>query len=296
MRERINVEFVSGPEGEHCRAWLYEPEGDGPFPVIVMAHGLGGTKEMRLDAFAERFSGAGHACLVFDYRHFGASEGHPRQLLDVGRQLQDWLSAIAFVRQRKDCRADQVVLWGTSFSGGHVLVAAADDHRLAAVIAQCPFTDGVASALAMDWRSSIKVTAIAVCDLIRSAVGMTPWFVAAAGPPGSAALMTAPDAQPGYLALVPADTSFDNRVAARCALDIIPYRPGRRSAQLACPVLFCICEDDSVAPPGPALRYARRAPGAEVRLYAHKHFDIYVGAAFEQVVADQLAFLRRCLS
>lgn len=295
MRQRTDVEFVSGQDGEHCRAWLYEPGGEGPFPVIVMAHGLGGTREMRLDAFAERFSGAGFACMVFDYRHFGSSEGHPRQWLDIGRQLQDWSSAIAFVRQQENCRADRVVLWGTSFGGGHVLVAAAEDQQVAAVIAQCPFTDGIASALAMDWRSSVKVTAIAVCDLIRAAVGMSPLFVPAAGPPRSAALMTAPDSLPGYLALVPAETGFDNRVAARCALGIIPYRPGRRAAQLACPVLFCVCEGDSVAPARAALRHAKKAPRAEVCLYAHRHFDIYVGAGFEGAVADQLAFLRRCI-
>ncbi|THC46311.1 alpha/beta hydrolase [Massilia sp. Mn16-1_5] len=296
MSQRIDVEFVSGQKGEHCRAWLYEPGEKGPFPIIVMAHGLGGTRKMRLDAFAERFSGAGYACLVFDYRHFGTSEGHPRQLLDIGKQLQDWSSAIGFARKQKNVRADQVVLWGTSFGGGHVLVAAAEDTRVAAVVAQCPFTDGIASALAMDWRSSIKTSAKAVCDVLRSALGLTPLFVPAAGPPRSAAFMTAPDAQPGYLALVPAGSVFDNRVTARSALAIIPYRPGRRAAQLACPVLFCICEDDSVAPAKPALRYARQAPGGEVRLYAQKHFDIYVGAGFEQAVTDQLTFLRRCIS
>src|SRR5689334_9123281 len=100
MSQRLNVEFESGRQGEHCRAWLYEPEGKGPFPVIVMAHGLGGVKEMRLDAFAERFSMAGYACLVFDYRHFGTSDGHPRQLLDISRQLEDWSCAIAFARRQ----------------------------------------------------------------------------------------------------------------------------------------------------------------------------------------------------
>ena len=50
-------------------------------PMPVMAHGLGGVRQMRLDAFAERFSSAGYRCLVFDYRHFGASAGEPRQLL-----------------------------------------------------------------------------------------------------------------------------------------------------------------------------------------------------------------------
>lgn len=57
--------------------------------MIVMAHGLGGTRRMRLTAFAERFVAEGYACLVFDYRYFGDSEGQPRQLLDIKSQLED---------------------------------------------------------------------------------------------------------------------------------------------------------------------------------------------------------------
>ena len=70
---RTDVTFASGTET--CAAWLYEPQtaSSAPDPIIVMAHGLGGVKEMRLDAFAERFSAAGYRCLVFDYRHFGDS-------------------------------------------------------------------------------------------------------------------------------------------------------------------------------------------------------------------------------
>jgi len=51
----------------------------------VLAHGFGGVREARLDAFAERFGDAGLAALVFDYRYFGASTGEPRQLIDIGR-------------------------------------------------------------------------------------------------------------------------------------------------------------------------------------------------------------------
>jgi len=294
MRRRTNVEFPSGQRGERCRGWLYEPEGSGPFPVIVMAHGVGGIKEMRLDAFAERFSDAGYACLVFDYRNFGASEGTPRQLLDIGQQLEDWSNAMAFARQQPNLMRSKVVLWGTSFGGGHVIASAARDQNVAAAIAQCPFTDGIASALAMDLRSSLKVTAMAMVDMLRGLVGMTPLMVATSGPPHSAALMTAPDAQGGYLALVPNGLSFfRNHVAARFALNILRYRPGRRAAKVSCPILFCICETDSVAPAGPTRRYAKKAPRGEVRLYREGHFDIYVGEAFERVVADQLDFLKR---
>jgi cephalosporin-C deacetylase-like acetyl esterase len=72
---RLDITFRSG--GSDCAAWLYLPASRGPFPTIVMGHGLGGIRQMRLDAFAERFQAAGYACLVFDYRHFGARAASP---------------------------------------------------------------------------------------------------------------------------------------------------------------------------------------------------------------------------
>jgi uncharacterized protein len=293
VAERKDIEFNSGSENDRCRGWLYEPRGGGPFPVIVMAHGLGGVKEMRLDAYAERFTDKGYACLVFDYRHFGTSDGSPRQLLNIARQLQDWSSAIAFAHHQHHLRSDQVIVWGTSFAGGHVIFTAARDKRVAAAIAQCPFTDGLASLRTLDWRSAARVTGLALCDVARSIVRMKPLMVATAGPPRSAALMTTPDALYGYLALVPAGTRFLNHVAARIGLKIAQYRPGRKAASIRVPILFCICENDSVAPAGPSKRYARQAPRGEMRLYQAGHFDIYVGQDFERTVADQLEFLQR---
>jgi cephalosporin-C deacetylase-like acetyl esterase len=65
--DRRELFFPSG--AERCHAWLYLPEGateETPVPVLVMGHGLGAIKEMRLSAFAERFQAEGYACLVFD--------------------------------------------------------------------------------------------------------------------------------------------------------------------------------------------------------------------------------------
>ncbi|HEX6519022.1 MAG TPA: alpha/beta fold hydrolase [Streptosporangiaceae bacterium] len=292
MSERLEVHFPSGDA--KCQAWLYLPEGPQPHPVIVMAHGLGGIRQMRLDAYAERFAAAGYACLVFDYRHFGASGGEPRQLLDIKLQLADWAAAIAYARSRADLDPARVVLWGTSFGGGHVIVAAARDGNVAATISQCPFTDGLASVLAMDPRTSVKVTARAVRDLIAAGLGRPPVMVPTAGPPGSAALMTAPDAVPGYLGLVDDEAraaGFDNQVAARVVLNIVRHRPGRKAKKVRCPILFAVCETDSVAPAKATLRHARTAPRGEIRLYPAGHFDIYLGDWFETNVTDQLAFL-----
>ncbi|CCQ15910.1 putative uncharacterized protein [Rhodococcus sp. AW25M09] len=290
--DRIDVTFDS--HGDACAAWLYLPNGTHPAPVIVMGHGLGGTREMRLDAYAERFRAAGYACLVFDYRYFGASGGEPRQLLDIESQLQDWASAIAHARSRSDVDTSRIVLWGSSFGGGHVIVAGARDQRVAAVVAQCPFTDGIASGLASSTLTSMKLSVRALGDLAGSMIGRPPLMVSTAGRPGTTALMTSPDSYDGYLALAPdADESFHNRVAARVALQIVRHRPGRRAKDVRCPILFVVCETDSVAPAEATLRYARTAPLGEIKTYAAGHFEIYLGEAFERVVEDQLEFLTR---
>lgn len=247
---------------------------------------------MRLDAFAERFCAAGYACLLFDYRHFGASDGEPRQLLDIKLQLEDWAAAIACARQLSEVDTARVILWGTSFAGGHVIATAARDGQVSAVISQCPFTDGQASSGQISAGAMLKLALRALRDIIASWLGLAPVEVALAGRPGDVALMTAPDAYDGYLRLYPPGTLAPKRVAARIALQIGRYRPGQQAARVKAPILFCICEPDSVAPARTALAYARQAPRGEIRTYDAGHFDIYVGEDFERVVQDQIAFLR----
>ncbi len=294
MAQREDVEFTSG--GDRIRAWLYRPAGGGPAPLLVMAHGLGAVRTMRLDAYGERFSAAGYACLVFDYRNFGDSEGQPRQLLDIGMQLADWAAAVDYARTLPGIDHSRIGLWGTSFGGGHVIATAARLPGVAAAVVQCPFTDGVASARTLNPLITARVTARAVRDVVAAWRGKPPVMVATAGRPGEVALMNAPDVYSGYLRLVPEGVDLPNEVAARIGLKIITYRPGRLTAKITCQILFCVCETDSVAPAVPTLRYAAKAPHGEVRMYPEGHFAIYVDEAFERVVADQLAFLDKHLN
>jgi dienelactone hydrolase len=291
--QREDVWFNSGRD--RISAWLYRPAGDGDAPLLVMAHGLGAVRTMRLDAYAERFCAAGYACLVFDYRNFGDSEGAPRQLLDISMQLQDWTVAVAYAKTLAGIDHNRIGLWGTSFAGGHVIATAARLPGIAAVVSQCPFTDSIASLGAMNPLISARITALAVRDLVGARLGRPPVMVPTAGKPGEVALMHAPDAYSGYMRLVPEGTTLRNEVAARIGVKLLPYRPGRLAAKITCPILFCVCETDSVAPSGPTRRYAATAPRGEVKLYPEGHFEIYVGEAFERVVADQLEFLDKNL-
>jgi dienelactone hydrolase len=66
-RTTVRIPTASGDELE---AWLYLPEGDGPHPAVVMAHGIGAIKAGGLAPFVERFCREGFAAVVFDYRQW----------------------------------------------------------------------------------------------------------------------------------------------------------------------------------------------------------------------------------
>ena len=290
--DRSDVVFDSW--GLRCAAWLYRPNGaEGSTPCVVMAHGWTGVREQALDAYAERFAEAGLAALVFDYRHFGASEGAPRQLIDVRRQVEDWAAAVSYARTLDGIDPERIALWGSSFSGGHVLTTAARDHRVAAVVSQVPFIDGFKNLRFLGARESLMLVREGVRDAIGALRGRPPRMIASVGPPGSVAVMTSPDAEPGFLRIDPAVSTWRNEAAARVLLAVGSYRPGTKVGQITCPVLYCVGDDDAVTPPGPAIDAAARTRLGELRRYPIGHFEIYVGDWFERAVADQTEFLVR---
>jgi dienelactone hydrolase len=290
---RHDVRFAS--DGDDCAAWLYLPDGVTPPPVVVLGHGLGATRDMRLDAYAERFAQAGIAALAFTYRYFGDSAGTPRQLLSIKRQLADWDAALAHVQTRTDVDGTRVAVWGSSFGGGHAITVASRHPELGAVIAQCPFTDGLASARALGPRGMLKVLPSVARDVVAGVRGRAPVTIPLAAEPGALALMNAEDALGGYLALVSPGGTFVNEVAARVAPTITRYRPGKAARRVSSPMLFCITNHDTVTPAAQTLAYAKTAPRGEIKEYDAGHFDIYLGDAFEAVVADQVEFLTRHL-
>ncbi|MDX6636225.1 MAG: uncharacterized protein QOF06_2428 [Solirubrobacterales bacterium] len=284
--DRTDLRFDAGSAA--CAAWLYRPprQGAEALPIVVMAHGLSGTRRDRLGAFADRFAAAGLLALVFDHRGFGESEGEP-DCFDPALQLEDWQAAIDFARTLPGVDAERVATFGSSIGGGNALAAAAGDRRVAAAISQVPFLDLVRQA----HRSSPRVSARMLLAAARGD------YLPAVGAPQEAAFIIAPGAEAGWRHVVEIgeDSRWRNRVSARWLLGR-PYRPARLASKLHCPWLVCVGESDRVAKPGPAIAAARRAPLGELRTYPGvDHFDIYDGPEHEAVVADQLEFLRRHL-
>jgi uncharacterized protein len=134
------VEFTSG--GETVRGDLLLPDGDGPFPVVVMAGGWCYVKELRQPQYAQDFVRRGFAALIFDYRRMGASDGQPRQHIEPWDQIEDYKNAITFVSSLPEIDASRIGIWGISYSGGHVLIVGATDPRVKSVVSNVPVIDG----------------------------------------------------------------------------------------------------------------------------------------------------------
>jgi acetyl esterase/lipase len=141
------VEFQSDTPGEMIRADLYTPDqGDGPWPVVIMGGGWCYVKELIMPEYAQYFLEAGVAALIFDYRHFGASDGEPRQHIDPWKQIADYRSAVDAVSYLDDFTTDidpeRIAVWGISYSGGHVLAVGALDSRVKCIVSQIPVIEG----------------------------------------------------------------------------------------------------------------------------------------------------------
>jgi uncharacterized protein len=264
-----------------------------------MAHGFGGTMDSGLLPFAEAFAEAGLDVLLFDYRCFGDSSGEPRQFAWPSRHREDYKAAVEFARGLDDVDPDRIVLWGTSWAGGHIVYVAAEDPRIAGLITQTPDLDGVATLRHLGRYAGIgkqfRMTMVGVRDAVRMLRRQEPLMIPTVGRPGELAGMSSEESEPGMRAI--AGPTWRNEVTGRAAFAEWRNRAITRMDKVRCPILVVIADRDSIAPAAAARAAAWRAKGhVEVRDYPCLHFDIYVGEWRERAIGDQLHFLRRHLS
>ncbi|PQD99743.1 alpha/beta hydrolase [Mycobacterium sp. EPG1] len=292
---RTEVGFVSGEDT--CSAWHFAAEGSRR-PVVVMAHGFGGTKDSGLEPFAQRFAAAGFDVLAFDYRGFGASGGAPRQSLSVRRQIDDYHAAVHAAKQLDGVDADRIALWGASFSGGHVLRVAADRPDISAVIALTPLTSGLAvSRAAMASRdpvSSLRWTLTGLKSRVSAARNASPTLMPLVSAVGGGGALALEGAYESYTAL--AGPTWRNEIDSSIGLEVLGVRTTAAAKKLRCPLLVQIADFDRYVPADAVARTAAHGR-AQVHHYPCDHFDVWPGNDwFDKTLTDQVAFLRQALA
>ncbi len=296
---RTDIEFRS-EDGVTLRGWHYLPDHrSGRVPTIVMAHGFSAVKETFLDRFAEAFAAAGLASLVFDNRNFGASDGEPRQEIDPWRQVRDYRDAITFAETLQETDASRIGVWGSSYSGGHVLVVGAIDRRVKCVVSQVPLISGHDLARRLV-RSDFIAGFCRMFEDDRRAryAGKPPALVpvVSENPAGPAALPT-PDSWKFFTETgrtrAPA---WKNEVTLRSVEMFTEYEPGSYISHISpTPLLLVVALGDHLTVADHALAaYERALMPKKLAMLSGGHFDAYE-ADFDRSAAAAVEWFKEHL-
>ena len=125
--------------------------------------------------------------------------------------------------------------------------------------------------------------------------GPHPAVVTASAAAGEFGAIAGEDAIAGLsLITPPKGTDWHNRVAARSLFGIGAHRPVRKAAKIHCPILLIVAETDTIAPIGPALHLADRAPKSQLYRSRGGHYGAYKGGEdHDNVVRVEVEFLHR---
>jgi len=284
---RTDSDFFS--KGTRCAAWLYRPAGLTESPLVIMGHGFAAERSFRLPVYAEAFVRKGLSVLLFDYRNFGDSDGEPRNLVNPFRHVADWRAAIAHARSLSGIT--RLALWGSSFGGGHVIVAAARDPEIAAIVAQVPFVDSLSTVAMTTWRNILHGYAAGFRDLLRMLTLRAPYYIPVVAAPDSFAAMNTPECLDGFMGLIPKNSSWENKCPARIAFTMSLYRPRSFANRVRCPVLVVMAEHDSLIDARAVAKTAARMSRSTLLALPCGHFSVYVGEIFEKALQAEADFL-----
>lgn len=282
---RKDIEFKDG-NGITLRGWHYLPDRrEGRVPTVVMAHGFSATKEIFLDRYAELFAASGIASLVYDHRNFGASGGEPRQEVDPWQQVQGYRDAISFAQTLPQTDPERIGIFGSSYSGGHVLAVGAMDRRVRCVVAQVPLVDGPRNAQRVIPAHQMKATrAMFEADRRARYAGEPPARVPVVAPTGQPCALPTEDSFDFMLKVAgPYAKTWVNEVTLRSVEMFTEYNPGAGIELVSpTPLLLIVELEDHLTVADIALdAFERARPPKKLITLPGGHFDAYV-RHFEQ--------------
>ncbi|MBN2344452.1 MAG: alpha/beta fold hydrolase [Deltaproteobacteria bacterium] len=284
---KSDVQFYS--EGAVIKGHLYRP--DPPTtdtPIVVLAHGFAGVKEMLLPAYAEYFSQHGFAALTFDYRGFGDSEGVPGRLVPA-EQIADIRNAITFATTLENIDAARIALWGTSYGGANAIVAAAQDRRVKTLAVQLTFGDGervimgdkndeekakIRDSIERIWAKSVTTNKMMMLGVNR--------------------LLGDEQSKAFYQRFVEQFDALKIKLPFLTMKETIDHKPERLIGWVNAPVMITAATNDLVNPKEESYHLFEKAnePKALVEIAGATHYEVYEGEFFEQAASKQLEWFQ----
>ncbi|KAG7420068.1 hypothetical protein ACKAV7_003960 [Fusarium commune] len=292
---RQDIEFQAC-DGITLRGWLYpQPETS---PCIIMTPGLGGTRHFLLPNFASAFHNAGYVVLLYDNRNWGDSDGLPRQESNPPLQQADYYDAFNYAANIPYVDKDKIVYWGSSFSGGNVIYAAAIDKRIKAAIVQCPAVSGEVRSLAFKDRIPTLLE-----DRRQITSGLDPPTVPliaadreSSDPAKTNAMFPTKDAYDLLTLQRTCGSRWENYITSQTQLHMLSFEAQSMIHRLSpTPLLFVVPGNDILVRTASQMDAFNKAREPKQLLYLDGcgHFDLYTGEYYKENIKVQIEFLDR---
>jgi cephalosporin-C deacetylase-like acetyl esterase len=268
-------------DGSTLRGSLQTPDApvSNRYPLVIMSQGLGTLHEWAqptVDVLTE----AGIACLTFDYRGFGISDGEPRQEANPWKLVHDLRAAIDFAHTLSQIDSDRIALWGSCYGGGVTMVAAAVDRRVKAVVTQVPLVSG--------YGAMRSLTTPEVLDAICSSLDSDRVSVISGEP---RIRLTQTTLDPSVPALAYDQETYDwmtgeaaaatphwvNQLTLQTVAMMLEFEPGEYLARLGGkPLLMIVADDDTICPADLAVAAYERVDGPKQLIHLEgDHYCVY---------------------
>jgi len=297
---RQDITFTS--VGKKLLGWLYVPSGmkqGEKRPTIVMAHGWSAVKEMFLDDYAAKFSNAGFVVVVFDYRNFGDSEGEPRSHIDPSMQLEDYKNAITWATLQPMVDVNRIGIWGSSYSGAHVLHLGAFDRRVKCVVSQVPLvnaTDNFRRLVRADHFPGTQAWLAA--DRAEEYTTGKINYLPVVDEQGKPSALPTQDSYEWFIKTGQTRApKWQNRNTVRSLELALEYNPGANIHLISpTPLLMVVAQQDVLTPTDLAIEaYGRARDPKQLVILSGGHFDAYTGAGFQQSSTPALNWFKQHL-
>ena len=291
----IREEVFFPCSGVSCHGILYRPDGGGDGRAVVMAMGFGMVKEAHADDYGAYFAERGFTVLAFDYRRFGRSGGYPRQALYPMDQVSDYRCAVSWLLDRGLAEPGRVCLWGTSFSGGHVLTLLAfPQPGVACGVAQVPNVYSYRTAL--HYFGSLEPVMMLAEQGRRACCTGRPEYISIVSEKGEPAVIMTEEAREYYLEKARELETFENRITLDSIDRVLAYNPGDYAHLIRKPVMLVVASRDQTTPPDLAREVASRIPGrVELLEVEGGHFDVYRDPLLSRVREAEADFMEKVL-
>ncbi|OTG65173.1 alpha/beta hydrolase [Acinetobacter silvestris] len=286
----MNIDKLWIPvENDQIQADYYHNPRNASSATIIMAHGLAGEKQYGLDFFAQAYQDIGYNVCVFDHRGFGQSTGKVKNLVDKNSQLQDWYAAIAYLESNLNIKKNNMILWGYSFSGAHVLMLAST-MNFKGIIANFPHVDGLASLALYPKKYLIPASLYAIQDLVYQSFGKVKTMPVV--DPQRFAILAGEDCYEGYHSIIPTTSVWDNAVPARIIASIGFYRPTRVVHKIQSPTLVIGAQQDSLIPIQATRKMVQKNQNIEYYEEYCGHFDLFKEPYKSQLMQQHHHFMQ----